>query len=166
MSTSTSPIATASATPLPEVTNPDERLNSLPSSVITPTNASTSKVHNLGIILVGQCVLPLLLIGAGYLLGKQLSFTLKNQITDPAVPLSPLLNNIKNLSTTSLGALGVNAALLCFRQAATALNQNHSFAQFLTDDLLTPTLTAGYNVLSNPAVAKFFSGYTPGSSEI
>lgn len=108
-----------------------------------------AKVHNLAIILIGQLLLPLFLIGVGYVAGKQLSSFLKGQ---NAVAYTPLLGKIKNISTTAIGGVGLNVGLLCYRQASYALDQNHTLSQFLIDDLLSPALTWGYGYLNNPAV--------------
>ncbi len=118
-----------------------------------------AKVNNLAIILIGQLLLPLFLIGAGYGVGKQLSSFLKSQ---NGVAYTPLLGKIKNISTTAIGGIGLNIGLLCYRQAGYALDQNHTLSQFLIDDLLSPALTWGYSYLNSPTVkALMDSGETP-----
>lgn len=125
---------------------------------------SAAKIHNLGIVLIGQLILPLFLIGAGYLAGKQFSSFFKNQ---EVVTYTPLMAKIKNLSTTALGGIGLNLALLCYRQANFALNQNHLLSQFLIEDLLMPSLNRGYNLLANPANMKYLiSGENPPSDAV
>lgn len=116
-----------------------------------------TNVDNLGILVIGQIVLPLLLIGASLICRKNLSAAIKSQT---AIPYTPVVGNIKDLSTTLLAGLGFQAGLLCYKTAQTAIDNNHTLARFLIDDLVVPTLNSTYGYLSGSTMSKLYGSDT------
>lgn len=126
-STTTPPLrGTSSVSEVPPVAIQPTSANAVPS------DSYSSQVNRFAIRLFGKVILPVALFASGIALSKLLS----NSYKSPALEAlySPLA---KTVGKTGVSGLCVALAKSCWHRADVALDQDHTFGEFLFTDLLT-----------------------------